>query len=285
MARLLGSASRQTLQRIVFWDESVTPNTVQSITLDRLGGTGGGAHTTSYQLFLETVQNAVVNQQYDVAVNRLMALAKDVKDLPGYLDRRTQSKLYEAFEDTYNEAAAASNTSTNVSYYLETLATDYVKLRNSLDFNYMEQGEGDLGGFKEAQNLAAASQGHQDVDWTTITAALAANNPTTAQKKQIKDFNGFIDATAKLVDTRNVARPAGKADARKWTRRWKYIIQQHVATVIAAHPGVDAAADTVIEHLVHAVGKEIKLPKSDRDDLVRAMQGSNLGWSNIEAAP
>jgi hypothetical protein len=282
--RLLGSAPRQVIQRIVFWNDTVTPNTVESITLDRLAGTGGGAHTTSFQLFLETIQNAVINQQYDVAIKRLMALAKDVKDLPGYIDAR-HKKLFETFEDTYADAAKASNSSTNVSYYLETLATDYVKLRNGIDYNYLETGEGDVGGFKEPQNLKAASAAHQDVDWDNIEAALQAKKPTTAQQAQVAEFGKFIDATAKLLDTRNVAPPSDKDEKKKWVKRWKRIIQQHVATVIVAHPGVEAAADVVIEDLVHAIGRDIGMVKRDREDLVSTMQGSSdLGWSNIEAA-
>lgn len=206
--RLLRATPHPTVQRIVFWDESVTPNTIDSITLDRLSGTGGGAHTTSFQLFLETVQNTVINQPYDVAIKRLMALCKDVKDLPGYDDSdTTHNKAFDACEDTYNDAIKIANTSTNIGYFVETLATDYVKLRNAIDYNYLDSGEGDIGGFGEKGNLSAASLAHQEVDWDNIATALGASPPTTAEQEQIDHFNKFIDAAAKLIDTRNVKPP------------------------------------------------------------------------------
>jgi hypothetical protein len=283
--RLLSTSGRTAIQRVIFWDETVTPNTVESIYLDRLHGTGGGAHTTSYQLFLETVQNAVIQQPYSVAIKRLMALAKDVKGLPGYLDTLEQRKLFDACEDTYNDAVKIADTSTNIGYYLEILATDYVKLRNGIKYTYLDDDEGDKGGYNEASNLKAASQAHQDVDWDNIDTALSAATPTTAQEAQIEHFNSFVLSAADLIDTRNVAPPSGKDAKKKWLRRWKSIIRQHVGTIIAAHPGVDAAADTVIEYLVAAVGKKVGMEKSDRKDLVTVMKGSKEGWENIEAEP
>src|SRR4051794_103853 len=68
------STKEPVVRRLVRWDASKTPNVIASITLDRLSGTGGGAHSTSYQLFLETVQNAVINTDFAQAVGRLNAL-------------------------------------------------------------------------------------------------------------------------------------------------------------------------------------------------------------------
>jgi hypothetical protein len=139
-------AASRVLQRLVLWTEpaanTAAAPVVQSITLDRLPGSGGGKHTTSFQVFLETVQNAVVGASYTTAIARLKALADDVCDLPGWdANKRPQAQLKADFDESHAQAGAVTS-SQNHSYWLEILASDYVKLRNSIEFVYHTALEG-----------------------------------------------------------------------------------------------------------------------------------------------
>jgi hypothetical protein len=120
------------VQRLVRFGDDAGKRMIKSITLDRLPGTGGGAHTTAFQLFLETVQNNVINATYEQAIKRLKAMVKDAQEFPGY-GPNLQAKV-DDFENSYKEAKKSIGSPDNHAYYVETLSESYVRLRNSLDY-------------------------------------------------------------------------------------------------------------------------------------------------------
>jgi len=289
------ASAASVIRRKVEWKEvdnkgvDLADPTIESIRVDRPTGTGKGAHTTAYQLFIETVQNALIGATYSVGVDRLEALAKDAYALPGWTDTKKQKKLADAFDASMAQAAPLKGKkSMNAGVWIEELAWDYLRIRNACDFNYHQDGEGGVGGFHEMSHLKAASGAHQTTDFTTIEADIAAGTPTVTQAENIKNFSRFIKESAALLDTRDVKRPKGNAasrDVSAWVDRWQNIIHQHVASIIAAHPGADAAEDLIVDRLVDRITATVTMNKSEIKQVKGVLKTNKSGWTHIAAAP
>jgi hypothetical protein len=124
---------------------------VKKASVERGSGTSGGAHSTAYVVFVDTVINAVLGKDFPTAVGDLLALCNKVPTLPGYKRvqpmaatdatiaaaiARVDDKLIEI-----NAKADYQNTGTTPQVdwvpILQDLMVDYLALRNVAPGTYV----------------------------------------------------------------------------------------------------------------------------------------------------
>lgn len=201
-----------TVQRIIHFSENDSDENaiIDYVEIKRPDDTSGGNHSTAFVLFIQEIYTALLNNTYNKALNNLFVLGQQLQNYPGF---------FQELNNPINEYLtkinmASSELPRNWAAALESLSSQYLHLRNLLNYTYHETGWGENSAHGEGTAINALFQ-------------TLCNNPNAQD-----EIAGCI---LQLFDYKN-CKQHEKEEYLKWEFKIRNLWLQHIMTTKSAFP-------------------------------------------------